>query len=266
MHTGPIHTRPIHTRISACTLALLIGALCAMAPAMAPAQTARPYLDHEPSIATWLPAQPALGDINDTRDIATFFATRPLAVKDAPRRAVAQADDVLSAPTVAARFGDAAGGPLPTGAGSALMTVMTRVLADDGAMLAQLKHDVRDGGRVRPYVRFPDQPGCDYAVDDRDYHLRDTGSYPSGHATYGWMWGLVLSHLVPERADAIMQRAYDFGQSRLICGFHYPADLDAGRLAASALFAQLLTDRAFVKDIELARGQVRKALGFPEAK
>lgn len=246
-------------RYTALRLALLIAGL----PAGAMAQSTQAYLDHEPSIASWLPAQPQPGDITDTRDVATYFATRPLALKDAPRRAVAQADDNLSAPAVAPLFDGAVGGTLPTGQGSMLMTVMTRVLADDGAMLAQLKHDVRDGGRLRPYVRFAGQPGCDYEDDDRRYHLRDTGSYPSGHATYGWMWGLVLSHLIPERADPIMIRAHDFGESRLICGFHYPSDLDAGRLAASALFARLMADPAFVKDLNAARVQVRKALNLP---
>ena len=138
--------------------------------------------------------------------------------------------------------------------------MMTVVLADDSEMLKPMKRSVDEGGRVRPYVRFPDQPACKHDVDDSQYHLNTSGSYPSGHATYGWMWGLVLSAMVPDRADPIMQRAYAFGQSRLVCGFHYPSDLAAGRLAASALFARLMADRAFAKDFELASHEVRNAV------
>jgi acid phosphatase (class A) len=241
--------------------------MCSLASLLAygwPALAApNPYLKAEPQVAAWLPPQPAPGDSTDDSDLAVYYASRPLAAVGTPSVMEAQADDVLSAPTVAERFAAAAGGTLDNANASTLMTMMTRVLDDDGAMLAPLKHDVVDGGRVRPYVRLPQQNACDHLVDDRDFRLDKTGSYPSGHATYGWMWGLILSNIVPERADAIMAKAYGFGQSRLVCGFHYPSDLLAGRLAASALFAQLMADHGFDTDLSRARGEVRKSLGLP---
>ncbi len=79
------------------------------------------------------------------------------------------------------------------------------------------------------------------------------------------MWGLILSAVLPERSDAIMKKAYDFGQSRLICGFHYPSDLAAGRLAASALFSQLSADSGFKRDLANAGAELRKSFGLPTA-
>ncbi|HEX4736707.1 MAG TPA: phosphatase PAP2 family protein [Allosphingosinicella sp.] len=246
--------------LRAAFISALAGQLAFAAPAAA---APNPYLRVEPQVANWLPPQPQSGDLTDDSDLAIYYTTRPLAAPGSPSVVDAQADDVLSAPTVAQRFATAAGGTLDATNAPAFMTMMTRVLDDDGAMLAPLKHDVVDGGRVRPYVRFAQQNVCDHLVDDRDYRLDKTGSYPSGHATYGWMWGLILSTILSERADAIMAKAYGFGQSRLVCGFHYPSDLLAGRLAASALFARLMTDPAFAGDLKRARVEVRKALGLP---
>lgn len=245
-------------------VALVLGMAAAALAAPACAEDAR-YLASEPAIAQWLPPQPQPGDRTDADDLGAYFSARAEAQPGSPRLAEAEADDVLDAPGVALRFADALGARLTEANARHLMALMTRVLADDGAMLAPLKRPVAQGGRVRPYVRFPDQPVCRHDIDDTKYQLNLSGSYPSGHATYGWMWGQVLAAMVPERADAITARAYAFGQSRLVCGFHYPSDLAAGRLAAAALFARLITTPAFHHDFAAAREDVRSALHLTPA-
>ena len=62
----------------------------------------------------------------------------------------------------------------------------------------------------------------------------DRPSYPSSHAAAGWAVALVLSELNPDRAEPILKRGYEYGQSRVIAGYHYQSDVDAARLAASA--------------------------------
>src|SRR5690606_25668698 len=47
--------------------------------------------------------------------------------------------------------------------------------------------------------------------------LRGNGSYPSGHTSIGWAWALLLSQIAPDRADAIIARGRNYGESRLMC-------------------------------------------------
>ena len=58
-----------------------------------------------------------------------------------------------------------------------------------------------------------------------------SGSYPSGHTTYVTVAAIMVATMVPEKRDAIWQRAWDYAQSRVIGGMHYPNDLLGGRLA-----------------------------------
>ena len=103
--------------------------------------------------------------------------------------------------------------------------------------------------RLRPYVRMNE--GTAYPPDED--HLRNTGSYPSGHASGSWLHALVLSEINPEAEEALLARAYQFGQGRVITGYHWQSDVDMGRLVASAVYARLHTSAEFVKQIELAK-------------
>ena len=69
----------------------------------------------------------------------------------------------------------------------------------------------------------------------------------------------MLASVAPERADALLQRAYAFGQSRVICGVHWQSDVSAGRLMASAVYARLQSDPVFKAQRELARAELAKA-------
>jgi acid phosphatase (class A) len=83
-----------------------------------------------------------------------------------------------------------------------------------------------------------------------------TYSYPSGHAALGFGWALVLAELIPSRADAIIDRGRDFTWSRVVCGVHYPSDVEAGRIVASAAIARLHADPDFQREFAAARAEV----------
>lgn len=89
-----------------------------------------------------------------------------------------------------------------------------------------------------------------------------TGSYPSGHGAGGWALALVLAELIPSRADAILQRGRDFGESRVICGYHFPSDIEASRLVAAGAVARLHANADFRRDLDAARRELARA--FPE--
>lgn len=111
--------------------------------------------------------------------------------------------------------------------------------------------------RQRPFVLDDTLPTCIQPTDQ----LRASGSYPSGHAAFGWAWALVLAELVPSRADALLQRGRDYGDSRVVCGVHFPSDVDAGRVIAAAAIARLHADPAFRRDLEAARLELAQAYG-----
>jgi len=105
--------------------------------------------------------------------------------------------------------------------------------------------------RRRPFVQFNEPT----SVPAQEASHRFTGSYPSGHAVMGWAVALLLVELDPERQEAILDRGYQYGESRVITGYHYQSDVDAARLAASAAVARLHADATFRAALDKARKQ-----------
>ncbi len=90
-----------------------------------------------------------------------------------------------------------------------------------------------------------------------------SGSYPSGHTTVGYLEGLALIEMVPEKRDLILQRAKDFAHNRLICGVHYPSDLAAGERFAYAIHALMTANPRFRQDLAAAKAEIRSELDLP---
>lgn len=108
--------------------------------------------------------------------------------------------------------------------------------------------------RTRPYMYFHEPTLAPWDEEE----LSHNGSYPSGHTILGWTSALLLTELNPDRADTIMARGYMYGQSRVIAGFHWQSDVDAGRLAASVAVLRLHADPRFLKLIDEARKEFEK--------
>ena len=108
--------------------------------------------------------------------------------------------------------------------------------------------------RVRPFVHF----GEPTSVPGDEEELRGTGSYPSGHTVRGWGLALLLSEICPEHQDAILQRGYEYGESRVIAGYHYQSDVNAARSAAAASVSRMHADKTFMKDLARAKKEFRK--------
>jgi acid phosphatase (class A) len=130
-----------------------------------------------------------------------------------------------------------------------VLTTLTRALAGP-VNGAKTEYD-----RPRPYAADRRVLQC----DDPGPDVSTTGSYPTGHGAAGWAWALTLAELAPARADAILQRGRDFGESRIICGYHFPSDVDAGRLIAAGVVARLHADAAFRRALDAARREMTRA-------
>jgi hypothetical protein len=99
-------------------------------------------------------------------------------------------------------------------------------------------------------------PNCDgTAVPGR--------SYPSGHSTIGYSVGLMLAELMPQKASAILGRARDYALSRVICGVHYPADIDASHTLGTMVTVRLLLDPAVAGPIAAVRAELARAQTVP---
>lgn len=107
--------------------------------------------------------------------------------------------------------------------------------------------------RLRPYEIEARLKPC---IDD----VRDDLSYPSGHATYGYVTALLLADLVPERRTQILARAQEFARQRMVCGVHFPSDLAAGRRGAESLAQLVLASPEYRVASEPARRELRAAL------
>lgn len=92
--------------------------------------------------------------------------------------------------------------------------------------------------------------------------------YPSGHATKGWTWALILSELLDDRAAPIMARGRAYGESRVVCGVHNMSAVEAGRMVASSTLTVIRTEPAYQDGVVAARRELdalRKASTPPAA-
>jgi acid phosphatase (class A) len=84
-------------------------------------------------------------------------------------------------------------------------------------------------------------------------------SYPSGHTTLGFSMGIVLASLMPEKAQAILARASEFSEHRLVCGVHFRSDIVAGQEFGTVMALRLMQRPAFKAEMDAARAELRAA-------
>lgn len=220
----------------------------------------KPYLvaKERPDMAAILSPPPALATPSDASDQALFRSTRGL--KDTPRWALAAHDADAKPRSLLADFGCALGVDLGKAPPPVLDKMLHRVLGDIEVAFRTAKADVK---RLRPLVGN-DLPIC----VQRTPRLENTFSYPSGHATRGWTYALILAELAPDHATAILQRGRVYGESRVVCGAHWGSDVEAGRTVGAALVAALHGNAEFRVDLDQARIEIaadRASASVPDA-
>ena len=70
---------------------------------------------------------------------------------------------------------------------------------------------------------------------------------------------IVLADIAPDRAEALLARAADYAESRLVCGMHRRADIIAGQALGVLVAADLLHNRAFLAERDAAASELRGA-------
>lgn len=84
-------------------------------------------------------------------------------------------------------------------------------------------------------------------------------SYPSGHTSLGFAMGVVLASVVPEKSQAVLARASEFGELRLVCGMHFRSDIVAGQEFGTVLALTLMQKPEFKAAMEASRAELRAA-------
>ncbi|HEY8521078.1 MAG TPA: phosphatase PAP2 family protein [Gammaproteobacteria bacterium] len=236
------------------------GASAAMpARAAPPASRVAGFLgrDGVPDHRVFMPPPPAEDAPLGVADLEIYRATR--ALEGTPRWELA-AKDAEAGPALVADFGCALGVDLSGASTPRLSRLLARAVADVSPIIGGAKDHYR---RKRPFL-VEEGPVC--IVPSEEFAA--SGSYPSGHSAVGWLYALVLAQVAPEHAAAILARGRAYGESRVVCGVHYPSDVDAGRLASSVVFAALAGNAEFQADVAAAREELaalRKAATPPPA-
>lgn len=244
---------------------LLMGAVllsaCATAdtpPPMADVPEIKPgilkgYLPSEalPNSLALIPLPPEEGSAAFGLD--TDVQKRSSKFVDTPRWELAAVDAELMFPAAAETFSCALGIAITKEETPYLYRLLRRSLADAGLSTYTAKDHYK---RVRPFAAKA-EPTCFPKDED---HLKNDGSYPSGHTAIGWAWALILTEIAPERADRIIARGRAFGESRVICNYHWYSDVMEGRFMGAATVAKLHADPTFCADLAAAKAEYAVAV------
>lgn len=109
------------------------------------------------------------------------------------------------------------------------------------------------GAAIRNDMGFVENAAKDYFHRNRPYFVDATikgcevnpskatnTSYPSGHSASGFVLGVVLAQMIPDRAADILARSRDYAEQRLICGLHYRSDTGASQTLATLVARDLI--------------------------
>jgi acid phosphatase (class A) len=215
----------------------------------APAAASAPCVDASTlDLRRLLPPPPAAGSAEQRAELDGML--RIQAERTPAEVEKARADAAVSV----FRFADALANPAHFDASSLPLTtaLFREIENEESAVMDPAKTAF---GRARPFTAEPRLA----PVLERPR----SGSYPSGHATWAQVSGLVLADMLPERRAEILQRASEYAHNRVVAGVHYPSDVRAGELAGTALAAMLFACPHFRSEESAAMAELRRALQLP---
>ena len=87
--------------------------------------------------------------------------------------------------------------------------------------------------------------------------------YPSGGTVFTMSTAILLAKMIPEKRYELFERDREYGKNRILIGQHFPRDIRAGEIAATVITHALMEKPAFMRDLEVARVELRQVLGYP---
>ena len=126
--------------------------------------------------------------------------------------------------------------------------LLTMVLDEEAADVRVAKKYFH---RVRPYSVDPTLKTCEPVKPGKA-----ANSYPSGHATLAFSMGVVLAALLPAKSQAILARASEYAEHRLVCGVHFRSDIVAGQQYGTIIALKLMENPAFRAQMAKAQAEL----------
>ena len=213
------------------------------------AQYAEPYFqqDELPNLIKVLPTPPDTCSEAFSHDIMRYFWGKTMR-RDPERAATAIRDADWRTPAICHEFSVPFGLAITPENTPEIFHLLDRSLSTSDHIATAPKAFYM---RKRPFARFQEPSLAPW--DDEE--LSHNGSYPSGHTIRGWCAALILSEINPAAADTLLARGYIYGESRVVVGAHWQSDVDAGYLAATAVYMKLHTSPDFLQQLERARAE-----------
>ena len=228
---------------------IIIPCLCLSISLMA--SEPKPYFTSPemPNAVHYLPAPPQNNEMRFAYDSAQYQWGK--SIRNTPRGEKAKKDAKFSVERIAEIFSPIMGIDISETNTPQIWKLLvdatkTADFACDSAKITYM--------RKRPFMVYNERT----LVPDDEPSLSLNGSYPSGHTTLGWVSALILCEINPAKQDALLKEGFEYGQSRVIAGFHWQSDVDAARLVASAAFARLHTSNAYLKQLRKAQKEFSK--------
>lgn len=234
----------------------------AASPVRDPAQMSAPtrgFLTAEttPDATAIIPPAPKEGEARNDADWAVFRSTRAIRELNPDRWALALSDDSYRPADILKDFSCAMGAEL-TLENSPKLSAMLMRAAQDAANAAAKTKDVYK--RTRPYLHNYG----DICIAKSDALARSY-DYPSGHASAGWIEGLILAQLAPDRAEKLIARGRAYGESRVVCGVHNMSAVEGGRTNGAGVFAALQGSPEFQTALVAVKKELAAARGSAKA-
>ena len=196
-----------------------------------------------------LPPPPAVDSIGFLNDKAQYEKGKLL--RNTERGKQAYNDARVEGDGVPRAFSEAFGYTISAQTTPEIFKLVTKLREDAGDLATRSAKQTYM--RIRPFAYFKEST----CHPEDEASLSTNGSYPSGHTSIGWATALVLAEVNPARQNEIIKRGYEMGQSRVICGYHWQSDVDAGRLVASSVVATLHTKPAFIEQLAKAKEEFK---------
>ena len=204
-----------------------------------------------PNTVSLLPPPPSPGSPAMRLDEEAREAALPL--KGSARYSLAAADAVRAHQNTVDDFQCAFGTAIDRQSTPSLYELLSRVRLDVRAASYAAKLHFK---RKRPF----DVHNSQTCYSDDEAMARGDYSYPSARGAVGWSYAIVLAELRPDRKEQMLNRARDFGESRIICDQEWKSDIEAGKTVAMATLDRIRATEKYRADYKAAQQEVARQL------
>lgn len=238
-----------HVGVGALLLVAVLGGCVSLPKTDDAASTGYLAPDQIETLAASVPAPPVAGSALAWAEQAASDRYRPL--EDTDRWYLATLHAELRAPEAIQHFDCALGMRIASTPAPSLTRIMDRMLHDIEGATAIAKARTFSS---RPIVD-PDRRACQTVTEA----ARASSGYPSSSASAGVVYGELMAELAPERAAEARRIGREIGLSRLVCGMHYPAQVQAGADLGYAVWQAARRTPALDRDLDSAQAELTAA-------